>query len=377
MRAHFMGYTTLISRLKLAEVVRQGEAVHMAKLAINGRQIGDGHPCFIVAEAGVNHNGELQLAQRLVDAAAEAGADAVKFQTFKASELISAAAPKADYQKTTTGSENSQLEMVRRLEMPEEMTRAVADYAGARKVLFLSTGFDEESIDLLDELGVPAFKVGSGDLTALPLLEFIGSKRKPVILSTGMSYMEEVEAAVRTLGSSGCPSVALLHCVSSYPADLRSANLRAIQTLKEAFKTPVGFSDHSLGNELAIAAVALGANIIEKHITLDNTLPGPDHKASLTPNAFREMVSAIRLVEASCGNGIKKPTPCEQNVREVARRSIVAACTIPRGTMITREMLAFKRPGTGISPAEWKSIVGKRSLRDIECDALIDTGDLA
>lgn len=372
-----MGYTTLISRLGLAVTVRQGEVVPMAEFAISGRNIGDGRPCFIIAEAGVNHNGSLDLAKQLVDAAAEAGANAVKFQTFKASELISAAAPKADYQKTTTGSEKSQLEMVRRLEMPEEMTRAVADYAGARKILFLSTGFDQESIDLLDQLGVPAFKVGSGDLTALPLLEFIGSKRKPVILSTGMSHMEEVEAAVEALCSSGCPAVALLHCVSSYPADPRWANLRAIQTLKEAFNTPAGFSDHSLGNELAIAAVALGANIIEKHITLDNTLPGPDHRVSLTPNAFRNMVSAIRLVEAACGNGIKKPTPGEQNVREVARRSIVAACTIPRGTTITREMLAFKRPGTGISPAEWKSIVGKRSLRDIESDALITAGDLA
>jgi N,N'-diacetyllegionaminate synthase len=348
----------------------------MERIQIQGRPIGEGHPCFIIAEAGVNHNGKLDLAQRLVDAAAEAGADAVKFQTFRATEVISVAAPKADYQKTTTGSEESQLEMVRPLEMSEAMTRAVADYAANRKILFLSTGFDEASIDLLDNLGVPAFKVGSGDVTTLPLLQFVASKRKPVILSTGMSYMEEVEVAVETLLSSGCPSIALLHCVSSYPADPRSANLKAMQTLKNMFKTAVGFSDHSLGDELAIAAVALGANIIEKHLTLDNALPGPDHKASLTPDAFRNMVSAIRLVEAACGDGIKKPTAGEQNVREVARRSIVAACEIPRGTVLTREMLAFKRPGTGIPPGDWQSIIGRRTLREIQFDALILTGDL-
>jgi N,N'-diacetyllegionaminate synthase len=339
--------------------------------------IGEGHPCFIIAEAGVNHNGSLELAKQLVDAAAKAGADAVKFQTFKATEVISAAAPKAHYQKTTTGPEESQLEMVRPLEMPEAMTRAVAEYAARQKILFLSTGFDEQSVALLDDLGVPVFKIGSGDLTAMPLLEFIGGKRKPVILSTGMSYAEEVAVAIETLRSSGCPEIALLHCVSSYPADPRWANLKAIQTLKNVFQVPVGFSDHSLGKEVAMAAVALGANIVEKHITLDNTLPGPDHRASLTPDEFRDMVLAIRLVEAACGDGVKKPTPAEQDVREVARRSIVAANTIPRGTIITREMLAFKRPGTGISPGEWKSIVGKRSLREIESDTLIALSDLA
>jgi N,N'-diacetyllegionaminate synthase len=348
----------------------------MNTIQIRDRSIGDGHPCFVIAEAGVNHNGKLELAQRLVDAATEAGADAIKFQTFKASEVISAVAPKADYQKITTGSEESQLEMVRRFEMSEAMTKAVAEYATRRKILFLSTGFDEGSVNLLDELKVPAFKVGSGDVTTLPLLEVIGSKRKPVILSTGMSYMEEIEVAVGILCSSGCPAVALLHCVSNYPADARSANLKAIQTLKDKFKTPVGFSDHSLGNELAIGAVALGANIIEKHITLDNTLPGPDHRASLTPDAFCNMVSAIRLIETACGDGVKRPTEEEENVRTVARRSIVAASAIPRGTILTREMLAFKRPGTGIAPAEWRSIVGKRTLRDIGADGLIATADL-
>jgi N-acetylneuraminate synthase/N,N'-diacetyllegionaminate synthase len=349
----------------------------MRTIEIGSKKIGVGHPCFIIAEAGVNHNGDLDLAKRLVDVASDAGADAVKFQTFKAARLISAAAPKADYQKANTGAEEPQLEMVRRLEMPEPMTRAVAQYAAERQILFLSTGFDEDSIDLLDSLGVPAFKVGSGDVTALPLLEFIGQKRKPVILSTGMSYLAEVQSAVETLCAAGCPAIALLQCVSSYPADPEAANLKAMQSLADTFQVPVGFSDHSLGNELAIAATALGANIIEKHITLDHNLPGPDHRVSLTPDAFRNMVRAVRLVEAALGDGKKRPTPGEQNVRDVARRSIVAACQIPQGAVITREMLAFKRPGTGISPADWKTVVGSRARREIPFDALIVREDLA
>jgi N,N'-diacetyllegionaminate synthase len=348
----------------------------MRTIEIRGRQIGEGHPCFIIAEAGVNHNGNLDLARRLVDAAADTGADAVKFQTFKAAKLISAAAPKAEYQKRTTGAEEPQLEMIRRLEMPESMTRAVAEQAARRKILFLSTGFDEDSIDLLDDIGVPAFKVGSGDLTALPLLEFIAHKRKPVILSTGMSYLAEVQSAVETLRASGCAAIALLQCVSSYPSDPAAANLKAMKTLVDAFDVPVGFSDHSLGNELAIAAVALGASIIEKHLTLDPELPGPDHKVSLTPDAFRNLVRAVRLVEEARGDGMKRPTPGEQNVRDVARRSIVAASTIPQGAVITREMLAFKRPGTGISPVDWKSVMGRRARREIPYDSLIAREDL-
>lgn len=348
----------------------------MKTFEVRGRQIGERNPCFIIAEAGVNHNGNLVLAKRLVDAAVEAEADAVKFQTFKAAKLIASTAPKADYQKITTGANELQLEMVRGLEMPEAMTRAVAEYAALRNILFLSTGFDEDSIDLLDDLGVPAFKVGSGDLTALPLLEFIGRKQKPVILSTGMSYLAEVQSSVEALCSSGCPAVALLQCVSSYPADPAAANLRAMQTLADTFQVPVGFSDHSLGNELAIGAVAMGASIIEKHLTLDPNLPGPDHRVSLTPDGFRNLVRAIRLVETALGDGIKRPTPGELNVRDVARRSIVAACTIPRGAVITRKMLAFKRPGTGISPAEWKSVMGRRARRDIPYDALIAPEDL-
>ena len=343
---------------------------------VAGLTIGDGHPCFIIAEAGVNHNGSLQLAKELVNAAADAGAHAVKFQTFQADKLIIKSAPKAEYQKATTRAAESQLEMLRRLEMSREMTYAVAEHAKIRNIVFLSTGFDEGSIDLLDEIGVPALKIGSGDITDLPLLEHIGSKRRPVILSTGMSYLAEVELAVETLFNAGCPELALLQCVSSYPADPQAANLRAMQTLKNAFDVPVGFSDHSLGIEVATAAVALGANIIEKHITIDANLPGPDHRVSLTPESFRNMVRTIQTVEASRGDGVKQPTAGEQNVRDISRRSIVAECNIPKGTTITRNMLAFKRPGTGISPAQWKSVVGKAALRDIVSDTLIAFGDI-
>jgi N-acetylneuraminate synthase len=354
----------------------QRQIVFMTHIELGQTRVGEGSPCFIIAEAGVNHNGRLELALGLVDAAADAGADAVKFQTFKAAKLISANAPKADYQKETTGTAEQQLEMVRRLEMTEQMTRAVATRAASRGLIFLSTGFDEESVDLLNDIGVPAFKVGSGDLTALSLLEFIGRKRKPVILSTGMSYLEEVQSAVDVLLENGCCEIALLHCVSSYPADPEAANLRVIHTLKEVFNVPVGFSDHSLQNEIAIAAVALGANIIEKHLTLDVNLPGPDHRVSLPPDGFKRLVSSIRLVEASRGDGMKRPTASEQNVRKVARRSIVAARTIPAGVVITREMLAYKRPGTGISPAQWKNLLSKRAVREIQFDTLIAMKDL-
>ncbi|MGE5111017.1 MAG: N-acetylneuraminate synthase [Acidobacteriaceae bacterium] len=349
----------------------------MQILNLNGRKIGADSPCFIIAEAGVNHNGDLGLAKRLVDAALEAGADAVKFQTFRAEEVVSVAAPKAEYQEETTGTTESQLEMVRKLELSPRATREVAAHAASCGILFLSTGFDNDSVDLLDEIGVPAFKVGSGDLTNLPLLEHIASKCRPVILSTGMSFLNEVEEAVTTLTSAGCPSFALLQCVSSYPADPEAANLRVLHTLKEKFDAPVGFSDHSLGHDVAIAAVALGAKIIEKHLTLDANLPGPDHRVSLTPDAFAAMVKSIRTVEASLGDGIKRPTPSEQNVRDVARRSVVTRAAVPEGTPISREMLSFKRPGTGIPPRDWAKLIGRVTKRDIPADSILRYEDLA
>jgi N,N'-diacetyllegionaminate synthase len=346
-------------------------------MRIGGRQIGEGHACFVIAEAGVNHNGSIELAQRLVEAAAQSGADAVKFQTFHADKVISASAPKAEYQKETTGNAEQQLQMVRRLEMPEGMTRAVAAHAARVGITFLSTAFDEQSVDLVDDIGVPVFKIGSGDVTHLPLLEFIGHKRKPVILSTGMSHLEEVKSAVETLLAAGCPDLALLHCVSSYPADPHEANLRVLRTLRDTFRVTTGFSDHCMDNEIAIAAVAMGANIVEKHITLDLNLPGPDHRASLPPEKFKSLVQSIRMVERALGDGVKRPYPGEQNVRDLARRSIVAAHTIAAGAIITREMLDFKRPGTGIPPGRWKQLVGKRAAREIAYDSLITMKDLA
>ncbi len=346
-------------------------------MKIGGRPIGEGHPCFVIAEAGVNHNGSIQLAQRLVEAAAQAGADAVKFQTFHAENVISAGTPKAEYQKETTGSSEQQLEMVRRLEMPEGMTRSVAAHAASVGITFLSTAFDEQSVDLLDDIGVPVFKVGSGDVTNSPLLEFIGRKRKPLILSTGMSYLAEVKGAVETLFAAGCPELALLHCVSSYPADPREANLRVLRTLRDTFRVPIGFSDHCMDNEIALASVALGANIVEKHITLDVTLAGPDHRVSLPPEKFKSLVQSIRMVEGALGDGIKRPYPGEENVRDLARRSIVAACTIAPGAVIIRDMLAFKRPGTGIPPGDWEQLIGKRAAREIAYDSLITMNDLA
>jgi N,N'-diacetyllegionaminate synthase len=346
-------------------------------MRIGGRQIGEGHACFVIAEAGVNHNGSIELAQRLVEAAAQSGADAVKFQTFHADKVISASAPKAEYQKETTGNAEQQLQMVRRLEMPEGMTRAVAAHAARVGITFLSTAFDEQSVDLVDDIGVPVFKIGSGDVTHLPLLEFIGHKRKPVILSTGMSHLEEVKSAVETLLAAGCPDLALLHCVSSYPADPHEANLRVLRTLRDTFRVTTGFSDHCMDNEIAIAAVAMGANIVEKHITLDVNLPGPDHRASLPPEKFKSLVQSIRMVERALGDGVKRPYPGEQNVRDLARRSIVAAHTIAAGAIITREMLDFKRPGTGIPPGRWKQLVGKRAAREIAYDSLITMKDLA
>jgi N,N'-diacetyllegionaminate synthase len=345
-------------------------------IEIGGKQIGDGHPCFVIAEVGVNHNGSLELAKQLTDAAAEAGADAVKFQTFTAEKLISAGAPKSKYQEQTTGTAELQVEMVRRLEMPEQMTRSIAAYAATVGINFLSTGFDEQSIDLLDDIGVPAFKIGSGDVTDLPLLEFIGHKRKPVILSTGMSYLEEVQTAVATLFAAGCSDLALLHCVSNYPADPQEANLSVLRTLREAFHVPVGLSDHFLEDEIGVAAVALGARIIEKHITLDVSLPGPDHRMSLSPERFKKLVQSIRTVERSLGDGVKRPHNGERNVREVARRSIVAACSIAQGTTLTREMLTFKRPGTGIPPGQWEELVGRRTAHHIAFDSLIRMEDL-
>jgi N,N'-diacetyllegionaminate synthase len=340
------------------------------KLAISGHQIGDGSPCFVIAEAGVNHNGDVELGEKLIEAAKSAGADAVKFQAFKAGRLASIGAKKATYQNKIA-KEDSQLEMLRKLELTDDEFRELSDHSRGMGVVFLSSAFDFESADLLDRLGVAAFKVGSGELTNLPLLRYIGGKGRPVIISSGMSTMGEIGEALETVRGAGCDRIVLLHCVSSYPTRIEDANLRVIKTLRDRFGLPVGFSDHTLSLIIPAASVALGAVIVEKHLTLDHDLPGPDHEMSLEPDEFREMVKNIREVEASLGDGVKRVTESEKGVREAARRSIVAAIDIKAGTMITPEMLDVKRPGTGIEPKMIDEIVGRRAKRLIKRDELI------
>ena len=342
-----------------------------ATLSIGQRLIGTDQPCFIIAEAGVNHNGDIELARRLIDVAALAGADAVKFQTFKAEKLVTTDAPKAEYQQQTTGAGESQFDMLKQLELSFNTFRELYVYCHSKGILFLSTPFDEDSADFLETLGVAAFKIPSGEITNLPYLTHIARKCKPMIVSTGMAYLGEVETAVRTIHAAGNHEIALLHCVSSYPADPSDINLRAMHTLSSAFSVPVGFSDHTLGLEIPLAAVALGACIIEKHFTLDRTLPGPDHPASLEPDQLKALISGIRHVEAALGHGRKEPTVNELNTASVARKSLVTNCTIIAGTVITEQHITLKRPGTGLPPTWLPHVIGRTARVDISAGTLI------
>jgi N-acetylneuraminate synthase/N,N'-diacetyllegionaminate synthase len=337
------------------------------ELTFGKRAVGAGRPAFVIAEAGVNHNGDLDLAFQLVDAAVKAGADAVKFQTFIASEVITAEAAKAEYQKTTTGAQESQLEMVKRLELSFGDFRKLKMYCDDQGITFLSTPFDFKSVDFLAGLDVVAFKISSGDLTNDPLLRHVASKGRPVILSTGMSDMDEVREALAVLRD---VDVILLQCVTNYPAAAEDINLRAMLSMQSAFDVNVGFSDHTLGIEVALAAVALGACLIEKHFTLDKNFAGPDHRASLEPHEFRALVEGIRKVEASLGNGEKIPAASEASNVTVARRSIVAARDISAGTVITPAEIAFKRPGTGLPPRMADRVLGKTTRVDVKAGTL-------
>jgi len=345
--------------------------------AIGPRRIGRGEPVFIVAEAGVNHNGDLALARRLVDAAAECGADAVKFQTFAVDALLTREAPKAGYQLETTGSGESQRDMLARLELGAEALAELGVRAAKGGLVFFSTPFDEASADALDALGVALFKVPSGEITNLPLLRHVAGKGRPIIVSTGMATLEEVEDAVRAIREAGDPPVALLHCLSAYPAPAGEVNLRAMDALSARFGCPVGYSDHTLGVDIAVAAVARGACIIEKHLTLDTSLPGPDHRASLAPSPFRAMVQAIRRVESALGDGVKRAMPSEIDTRRVARKSLVAARALRTGERLAAADVTSKRPGTGISPAELPRVLGLRLTRDIAADEVISWEALA
>lgn len=322
---------------------------------------------FVIAEAGVNHNGDLRRALKMVDAAASAGADAVKFQTFRAELLASASAPRARYQKGRGG----QIELLRRLELSEDAHRALLRRCRARGIEFMSTPFDEGSADFLASLGMRRFKVASGELTNLPLIRHIARKGRPMIISTGMSHLREVRDAVYAARAAGARELTLLHCVSAYPTPPSEANLLAMRTLAEAFSLPIGWSDHTLSLELPVAATALGAAVIEKHFTLDRRLPGPDHAASLLPGELAAMVRSVALTASALGDGIKMPSPCELDVLRVARRSVVLARPVRRGEKLQARDLVLKRPGTGIPPAELPYVVRRRVLRDLAADTIL------
>lgn len=323
---------------------------------------------FIIAEAGDNHNGSFELAKKLVDVAKNAGADAVKFQTFKTEEIVCADAQMAEYQKKNLGFEETQFEMIKKLELSFEHFIELKKYCDKSGILFLSTPFDIPSVDFLYSLNLPVYKIPSGEITNLPYLRKINSYKTKVILSTGMADLNEIRAALNILKD--C-EVSLLHCTTEYPCPFDNVNLRAMDTLRKEFNLPVGYSDHTKGIEVSVAAVAMGATIIEKHFTLDKNMEGPDHKASLEPNELKQMVTSIRNIEMALGNGIKEPQDSEKKNIKIARKSIVAKCDIKKGDILTEENITVKRPGNGISPMRWDKIIGSEAKKDYRRDELI------
>ena len=323
---------------------------------------------YIIAEAGVNHNGKLDLALKLCDAAKEAGVDAVKFQTWKTENIVTAQARKAAYQTENTGVEESQFDMLKKLELSYDHFRYIQDYCKKIGIDFLSTPDEEESLAFLVSLGLPFIKVGSGEVTNMPYLRKIASCGKPVILSTGMSTLAQVAIAYDTLLKAGAPKVSLLHCTTNYPCPYDEVNLRAMQTLKDAFKCQVGYSDHTMGTEIPVAAVAMGAEIIERHFTLDRTMEGPDHKASLEPAELKLMVEQIRHIEVAMGDGIKRPNRSEAENAKVVQKSILAKRPIKMGETLTEEMLTVKRAGAGISASLWDNVIGAYAIKDFDID---------
>jgi N,N'-diacetyllegionaminate synthase len=331
-------------------------------------------PTLIIAEAGVNHNGDMAMARQLIDGAARAGADLVKFQTFSASRQVTRSAAKADYQTRTTDQKESQYEMLRRLELTPEMHSDLIAHCATRNIGFFSTGFDIESIDLLASLGQDHFKIPSCEITNLPYLQHIGRLGRKVIVSTGMATLGEIESAIDVLERAGTPRtrITVLHCTTEYPTPMAEVNLRAMQSIHAAFDVEVGYSDHTPGIEVAIAAVAMGASVIEKHFTLDCNLPGPDHKASLEPGDLLAMVAAIRNIEIALGDGVKRLTDSEVKNAPVMRKSLVASRAIKTGEPFTSANITAKRPGTGISPMMWDDVIGRISSRDFAEDELIE-----
>lgn len=327
---------------------------------------------YIIAEAGVNHNGDINLAKKLVDTAVFSGADCIKFQTFISSNIVSKNAEKAEYQKKETGNSESQQEMLKKLELTFEEFIELRDYCNLKNIEFLSTAFDFESINFLHSIGMNKWKIPSGEITNLPYLIKIAKLNQPVILSTGMSDIDEVKAAVKILRENGATDINLLHCTTEYPTPFEDVNLKAMITMAEELGLPFGYSDHTKGIEIPIAATALGATIIEKHFTLDKNMEGPDHKASLEPDELKLMVESIRNIEKALGNGIKKPANSEIKNMVIARKSIIARHKIKEGEMFTEENLTVKRPGSGISPMKWFEVIGTRAKRNFEEDELIE-----
>lgn len=331
--------------------------------------------CFVIAEVGVNHNGDLDLARRLIDVAARAGAEAVKFQTFFADELVTTTAAQADYQARNRGRDDSQYEMLRALELSEDDYRALKLYCDDKGIIFLSTPFSERAVDLLADIGVDGFKISSGDLTHLPLLRHIAGYGRPAILSTGMGTLGEIDEAVTAMAGAGLDEVAILHCVSNYPADPAECNLRAMDTIRGAFGKPTGWSDHTLGNAVSVAAVARGAPLIEKHFTLDRTMPGPDHAASLEPEELNRFVQDLRDTRAALGTPVKRPTASERETAKVARRSVTLRRALPAGHVLEAGDLMMRRPGLGLSPARVTEILGRRLVRDLDAEHVLTSDD--
>ncbi|HOM02482.1 MAG TPA: N-acetylneuraminate synthase [Acetivibrio sp.] len=327
---------------------------------------------FVIAEAGINHNGSLALAKKLVDESKAAGADCIKFQTFISKSLVTKNALKAEYQKQQTGAWESQYDMLKKYELSFDEFAELSKYCTDKNIEFLSTAFDFESIEFLESLGMKRWKIPSGEITNLPYLIKIAKLRKPVILSTGMSTMDEIKNAVSVLKENGAGEITVLHCTTEYPTPFGNVNLRAMLSIKEELHVKVGYSDHTKGIEAAIAAAALGASVIEKHLTLDKNMEGPDHKASLEPWEMKAMVDSIRNIELALGDGIKRPSESEKKNICVARKSIVAKRNIKKGEIFTEENLTVKRPGNGISPMRWFEVLGKRAIRDFNEDELIE-----
>lgn len=339
---------------------------------MNGDRLGVMGTVFIIAEAGVNHNGDIEIAKKLIDAASSAGADAVKFQTFRAEKLVCKDIQKADYQKETTDSIESQFDMLKKLELTPDMHKILIEYCKEKNIMFLSTPFDIESMQYLIDLGIDIIKIPSGEITNYPYLKAAGQTGKKIFLSTGMSQLEEIEEAVKILRENGSKNITILHCNTEYPTPYVDVNLRAMQTIRKKLMVEVGYSDHTRGLEVPIAATALGAVVIEKHFTLDRNMDGPDHKASLEPMELKEMVQAIRNIEKALGNGEKVPSHSEKKNKEVVRKSIVARCSIKSGDVFSESNLAVKRPGTGISPMHWDKVIGQVAKRNFDVDELIE-----